>query len=421
MSEQLRTSSWYSIWILVAGTAFGLNAETLTRAAAVELALAHNPEVRAARAEWDAARARARIAWAPPDPEVGVEFKQLRRLAEPGDFGERSIGVQQRIESPVAWWQRRKAANHDAEATHEAVYEMARLDVSSRVGVAFDQVLLRRQQQLYASEHDSLLQEFASKSRLRFEAGDVPALEVLRAEVEAGRAANRSVSARTEVVLARAQLAALMAQGGSLGELESSRSEAPIEMSMSLDEVQRTGLVRRPDLRGARRRVESYRARQKASRADLFPDINVGVSRQTLRDAGAESSRWRLGVSLEVPLWGMARQRGQLAEAEAELVVSEAELEGLQRDVLLQIEAAYRRLLTAADQLRLYDEHILQEAEQARQVANDSYDQGKATYLDVIDAQRTLLQTRTEYAGILFTYRETWTALERAAGGGLTK
>ncbi|HIF13377.1 MAG TPA: hypothetical protein EYQ82_10345, partial [Dehalococcoidia bacterium] len=161
--------------------------------------------------------------------------------------------------------------------------------------------------------------------------------------------------------------------------------------------------------------------RQKASRADLFPDINVGVSRQTLRDAGAESSRWRLGVSLEVPLWGMARQRGQLAEAEAELVVSEAELEGLQRDVLLQIEAAYRRLLTAADQLRLYDEHILQGAEQARQVANDSYDQGKATYLDVIDAQRTLLRTRTEYAGILFTYRETWTALERAAGGGLTK
>ena len=64
---------------------------------------------------------------------------------------------------------------------------------------------------------------------------------------------------------------------------------------------------------------------------------------------------------------------------------------------------------------------VLQEAEFARKSASRSYEQGKATYLDVLDSQRTLLLTRTEYADILLTYREAWTALERASGGGLER
>ena len=77
--------------------------------------------------------------------------------------------------------------------------------------------------------------------------------------------------------------------------------------------------------------------------------------------------------------------------------------------------------MTAADQVRLFDDRVLRAAEQAQEAASNSYDEGKATYLEVLESQRTLLQTRTEYTDILLTYREARAALERAAGGELTK
>jgi cobalt-zinc-cadmium efflux system outer membrane protein len=385
------------------------------------MGLERNPEVIAARAEWQAARARARIAWSPPDPTVGVEFEQLRRLDDLGEFGERSIGVNQTIESPVTWWLRGKAADHEAEAVREAVFELTRLNVASRVAIAFDRALSRQQKLGYEVAHDSLLQEFASKTGLRFVAGDVPALEVQRAEVEAARAASRLLWARNELAMARVQLAALIGTkgGGDLEDLEP--SDRLPALTLSLEELQQRGLQRRPDLRGADRDLESHRAQQGASRAGLFPDLHVGVARQTLRDAGGSESLWRFGLSLEVPLWAAGRQRGRLAEAKAAVVSREAQVERVRREVLLEVEMAYRGLMTAAAQVKLFDERILQEAEFARKSASRSYEQGKATYLDVLDSQRTLLLTRTEYADILLTYREAWTALERASGGGLER
>ena len=122
---------------------------------------------------------------------------------------------------------------------------------------------------------------------------------------------------------------------------------------------------------------------------------------------------------MEIPLWGALRQRGDLAEAKAKLAGAEAEAERLRREVKLEVETAYRNLKTAQDQVALFDERILREAKAAQRAAGRSYDEGKASYLEVLSAQRTLLETRVEYADIQFAYREASATLDRAMGGDL--
>lgn len=133
MSERPATWRPLAVSLTVLGTCLISQAEPLTRERAIELALQHNPEVDAARATWDAARARARMAWAPPDPEFEAEFEQLDALGDPGGYGERSIGITQTIESPFKWWRNRRAAAHEAQAAKAAVYESTQLELSSRV------------------------------------------------------------------------------------------------------------------------------------------------------------------------------------------------------------------------------------------------------------------------------------------------
>jgi outer membrane protein, heavy metal efflux system len=408
------------VLLAILATAVGGHAEPLTRESAVELALQHNPEIRAAQAHWNAAQARAGASWAPPDPEVGVEFGQLQRLGDPGDFGERSIDLSQTIESPVKWWLNHNAAGYEAESSRAGVFDLTRLDVASRVSVAFDRILSWQQKVAYEVAQDSLLRQFADKARLRHEAGDVPSLEVLRAEVESGRAASRVAWAQNELSSAMAHLAALTGQE-SLSRWQLRGTLAPDEFHLSLEDVRELGLERRPDLRGAAHDLKSRRARRGAARAGLLPDLNVVVSRQTLREGTTKDDLWRFGVSLEVPIWGALRQRGELAQARAVVSAGEAEVERLRTEVLLQVETAYRDLMTAADQVTLFDERILREAAEAQQAATLSYEAGKATYLDVLDTQRTLLQAQTEYADIVLGYREARVALERAAGGRLEK
>jgi len=180
--------------------------------------------------------------------------------------------------------------------------------------------------------------------------------------------------------------------------------------------LQQLGLLRRADLQGAITDLESRRAHRGASRAGLFPDLTVGVARQTLRQAGESEARWALGLSLEIPLWAAARERANLAEARAQVVSGQARVEGLRQQVLAQVEMAYLSVMSAADQVKLFDERVMHAAKVAQQSATDSYEQGKATYLEVLDSQRTLIMTRSEYVDIVFAHREAWAALERAVG-----
>ncbi|HIC68820.1 MAG TPA: hypothetical protein EYO90_04740, partial [Candidatus Latescibacteria bacterium] len=132
MSIHRNASLQTVIALALLGAVLAARGEPMTRQSAIALALRNNPEVKAARAEWDAARARARAAWAPPDPEFEVEFEGLKRLSDPGGFAERSIGVVQTIEFPLKWWLNHKAADREAKATRASTYDLTRLDVATR-------------------------------------------------------------------------------------------------------------------------------------------------------------------------------------------------------------------------------------------------------------------------------------------------
>ena len=113
------------------------------------------------------------------------------------------------------------------------------------------------------------------------------------------------------------------------------------------------------------------------------------------------------------------RQRGERAEARAAVARIEAEREALRFQVLLETEQAYLDLGTAGQQVVLFQDRILPEAARAFEVAGRSYEEGKSSYLELLETRRTWIETQVEYAGVLFEYRSAEAALERAIGSPL--
>lgn len=391
-----------------------LHAEVLSRSDAVRMVIERNPEVEAARNAWEGARARARLERALPDPEF--EFEELPRLGGSQHHGEHTIGVSQRIDFPLKWWHRLRAGRRQAEAARLALFETAKLDMGMKAKNAYDRIALQKSLLLHARQDLDLVRDIRRQARIRFEAGDVPQLDVMRASVEAGRATNRLTAAKNDLSLARTGLNALLARP----------LQTPFAVSDSLfyqphdtdlDQLTDTALRQRPDLAGISLRLKAMENRQAAATAAFLPDLSVGLALQQRHGHGENS--WLFRLEMEVPLWAFSRQRGERAEARAMVAQTDAEREVLRFQVLLETEQAYFDLGTAGEQVVLFQDQILPEAERAFEVAARSYKEGKSSYLELLETQRTWIETQVEYAGILFEYRSAEAALERAVGSPL--
>ena len=392
----------------------------ITRADAVRLALENNPEIESARQIWEGARARARQVGALPDPELELEYEEMPELGGVGDFGARNIGVVQRLEFPLKWWRRRQAGRQEAAATRLAAFETVRQDVRLRVGLAYDRIVLHQNILLRSRENLNLVQDILRKARIRHEAGDVPQLEVMRAEVEAGRATNQLTLVKNDLAAARSTLNALLARSLSTP-LTVADSLEYQPLSLTLEKLKTMAVQQRPDLSGAKMQSISLRTRQAAAAAAYVPDLNIGVFRQRLRDGASEDDFWRLSFGLEVPLWAFSRQRAERAEVRAEVARTRADQEALLNRIYLETEQAYLDLTSAQEQVMLFQERILPQAEKAFEVASLSYDEGKATYLELLESRRTLTETHIEYAEALFSHRAAIAQLEWAVAGSLAK
>ena len=392
----------------------------LTRQEAIRIALETNPEVLAAQQEWEAAKARAAQAGAFPDPELELEYEELPGVTDLGAFGERSLGASQAIEFPLKSWRRRRAARQAAHATRLSVFEATRQEISLHVKTAYDRVLLNRERLEFNRENLQLIQSFVKKAQLRREAGDVPSLDVIRAEVEAGRAANRLTQVQGDLDDARATLNSLLGRDiRTPFRLADNLDYQP--SSQELSHLTELALRRRPEIRGADSALASARSQHGAARAALFPDVSVGLFRQTIDAPAGKEDYWRVGFGMELPLWGAARQRGEQAEAKAVAAQAAAQRTGTRLQVLLDVERALLKLTNAEEQVQLFQGRITIAAERAFEVASRSYREGKTAYLDVLEAQRALIGVREEYASALFDHRAALAQLEWATGGELAE
>ena len=421
-----KSSSRYVLPFLLLALSAGLiplgraHAEAMSRIDAIRLVVERNPQVEAARNAYEAARAQAQQVGALPDPELELEFEELPELGSLSDYGERTISVSQRVEFPLKWWHRLQAGRQHGEATRLAIFEMTKLDISLQAKQAYDRIARQKSLLQHAQQDFDLAQNILRQAHIRFEAGDVPQLDVMRASVEVGRATNRLTAAQNNLSLAKTALNALLARPLQTPfAIADSLVYRPVETH--LDQLTAAALKQRPDLAGTKLQLKALQSQQAAATAAYWPDLNVGLGRQQRHDGGGhEENFWQVRFGLEVPLWAFSRQRGERAEAKAEVAKVAAERDAVRYQVLLETEQAYLDLKTAEEQVILFQGQILPEAKRAFEIAGRSYDEGKLTYLELLEAQRTWIETQIEYSQALFEYRAATAALERAIAGPLS-
>jgi len=385
----------------------------LTLRDALALALRHNPELAASGKERSAAEAAVLQAGALPNPvlDIGGDNLSNTRKAEAGD---RTTVIQ--IGQLIELGGKRDARVRAAEASRDLAgwdYEAKRIEILSAVAQRLVDVLAAQQRQTLAGEALALARQVADAVARRVQAGKVSPVEETKARLAQASAEVELEQARREGLAARSSLGALW----SAPVLRFEKAVGDLEKTLSLPAYEQlAGRVRdNPELA----RWSSETARRQAAidgeKAKSVP--NVTLSAGVTRFSQFDDRAYMVGISVPLPLFD--RNRGGILEASRRLDKAGDEQRAAESRVLAELARTYQRVAAIEGEIKTLRNTLLPGAQSAFEAAVKGYELGKFGFLDVLDAQRTLFQARTQYLRALAEYQRGASEIERLVGGPL--
>ncbi len=282
--------------------------------------------------------------------------------------------------------------------------------------LADDELLLMTQQTLGTRQSSYKL------AKLRFDAGVASELDLRSAE-SLLEAANTALAQQTrQRALSENALTLLVGQSSGLNLSAKDASFASTTLQDIPAGLPSDLLVRRPDIRQAEQLLIAANANIGAARAAFFPRISLTAS------AGSASSRlaglfqsgtwgWTLAPQLLLPIFDAGRNRAGLASSKAAEGIAVATYEKAIQTAFKEVADALAGRATFAEQLRASQAQANAEAVRYR-LADLRYQNGVASQLDQLDAQRSLFAARQAVVQTRLAQLQSQVTLYKVLGGG---
>ena len=373
-----------------------------------------NPGVQAAYQRGQAAKERAPQMRALPDPLLMYEYWGLQ------DTQQQMLTVGQTIPWPGKLMLAGSQAEKEAQAEYQR-YQIARLALAYRVKNAyFEHWYLARAMEI-AKENAELARGIEATARTRYQAALAEFADVIKAQVELSRmedmvkeleAMRGPTIARLNAELDRPAEAPLPAP-----------QQAPPEERLAVSETEVLSLLEQasPELAAMDAEVAAARDSVALAKRGPIPDLMLKAGAMTMKQDGMERDDGpQLGVGITLPLW-FGKYRAMRREAGARLSAAEFSRRDTANRLGSDAKMALFGLRDADRKASLYRDTILPRAEQGLSAAHASYKAGKLPFIELVDAQRVLIQFRLDLARTLANRAQRLAEVEMLAGRELPK
>ena len=383
---------WLSVSLLLAGGsawAQAQNAGTALPAVTLQTALAqameHNPSLRAAQQAVAASEGAMIQSQARPNPELAFSQEDTRRATRSS-----SLQWNQPIEVGGKRAARMKVAEHGVELAR-AELDAARAALRADVRAAFVNLLAAQQRVQLNEKTLQIAAQARDAAAKRVIAGKAAPLEETKAQVAESSAQLALTQAQSGLRVARQQLALLWGGSGvAVGEAMGDMVQLPQlpPQDQLLQKVEHSAQVIR-----AQQAYLQAKSTAELERAKRLPDPTVSVGIKRAEEAGR--NQLLLGVSIPLPI--LDSNRGNQLQALRLADKAEDELQAARQQAQSQLLQNYEHLQTSRAQTVQLQSKVLPGAQSAYEVAAKGFSLGKFSYLDVLDAQRTLAEASGLY------------------------
>lgn len=345
----------------------------------LQFAILNHPQVEAAYFDWVASVERITVERSLPDPRLTFE----------ADIADAVMSLMPGLMMDFPGPGKLKWAANVASAESQAKYfafESSVLQAAFALKRAYYQLHFLDAKVAVNNQTLDLVRDLERLARTQNEVGKVTLQDVLRAQIEQERLT-------TEIVNLEDSRNPLLAQFKATLGLTPEQPTPPVPqqfestpLDLTSEQLLATALARNPRLKAMEAEVRRADASIRLAYKARVPDFSVGV------EADAKASPVfvtpQLGVTL--PIW-RDKIAAQIAEAQAGKRASEARLTAEQ--IALAVEFAEKTFMfrESSRNLSLLQERLLPKTRQSLEVARAGYTTSQSTFIDLLDAQRTLL------------------------------
>jgi cobalt-zinc-cadmium efflux system outer membrane protein len=247
-------------------------------------------------------------------------------------------------------------------------------------------------------------------NRERFKAGDVSRADLVRVELQRVQFESDLVNAEVNLRTAKIGLLALMNDRQPVDGFDVTGQFGFRESVPPLEDARRAALDARPDLKSAATAIERAKNDNRLAWANGSTDPTVGVEYQR---TGPDNT---VGLLVSIPLRIFDRNQGEKARTELEIQrtgrIRESIVTGIYRDV----DSAYATVGSVAALLKPYRDRYLPQAVEVRETVSFAYQNGGASLLEFLDAQKSYRDVQLNYRNLIGSYLAAVNQLNLAVG-----
>ncbi len=406
-------AAWSALFlVLLAAPPARANEPRLALSTLVAELVEQNPEIKASRERWEAAKAVVPQVTTLPDPKVQLGYQRMPMV----DVLQGAMyGFGQEVPFPGKLKLRGEVAGREADRL-EQEYEATRLRLIARLKEAYFDLHFAHKGIEIVDRNKLLLIQFEKTAKARYSVGQAAQQDVFRAQVEISRVLDRLavLEQRKESLHAAINRLLNRPPAAPLGTPEEIHV---MLLTLPLPELNRRADAFSPILLASTKGIERGERAVSLARRQYFPDFDVnalGTRNDRINDNG-----YQVMLGIKVPLFYETKQRQGVKEALASLSGAREEFSATRQEVLFQVKDAFVQAQRAERLIAILRDAIIPQATLGLRSAQASYAVGKVDFLTLLNSLLTLQDSELELHGEMVAHEKARARLEEFTGGPL--
>jgi cobalt-zinc-cadmium efflux system outer membrane protein len=383
---------------------------------AIQMALAHNHNLKAARTTIQQNEALEITANLRPNPVLTADA-QFLPIFQPNKFSEDYINTTAQFELGLSYlFERGRKRQHRLQAARDVTAETRSIVADNERSLAFQVASQFFNVQLAESTLDIAGQDLKSFqntvdiSDSRYKAGDISQGDFLKIHLQLLQFQQDVSAARLARVQALVGLRQLLGYESVPGDFDVSGPFEYQPVKLKLEDLQAKAIAERPDLRAARQGVTAANSLYQLARANGKVDVTGSFNYDHVSAANTGS----FFGSFQIPIFN--RNQGEIARTRYAITQAE-ELQLLASDqVMTDVSDAYEGVRDNDLIVSLYLSGYLNEARLSRDISEYAHKRGATSLLDFLDAERSYRATQFGCRQSLASYLLAREQLREAVG-----
>ncbi|NQU17069.1 MAG: TolC family protein [Candidatus Saganbacteria bacterium] len=360
----------------------------LTLGEALGLAEGNNPQVKQARARFEAAKARTQQKSWLDQPSLVYNFRQIPIGARnPGNATWYQYGVSQKIPLPHKFWLLR-SSSLNTENKYKHIYDQTYWNIRSKVISAYFKLSFAIKKREINQENLAVLKRLMKVTEAKYVVGKSSQSDLLSAQIKYELLKNIDLTFGQEIKLSRTGLQKLLNK-----DQKYNPETAPLPFSAELnsDLLIKRAKDSNPTLLALKSEKKSLEDMHLISKTDLIGDLKTSFFQRETPGVGLTG--WDFLLSAEIPLWFWSKS-SQIGEVGYKQDVVEQSYIDYNNELNQKVEAAFIKLDMAARTEGLYRKSILKKTRQALSAAEIAYKANKIDFPNLLNTQKMYFNTK---------------------------